>query len=593
MPLSKPANYLYEFGPFRLDTRARLLLRDGVTAPLRTKALEVLLLLVRYSGQIIEKDVLMQQVWPGTMVTENNLAQSISALKKALGQDPAGHKYIETISGRGYRFVAGVRSLLDEGTESGIRSAGYPRSAEIGVAVGSLAVLPFTLVGAESQDEYLELGMADAIITRLSNATQLIVRPTTSVRRYDGQAQDPVAAGRELKVESVLVGTIQRVSQTIRLTVQLVRAGDGAALWAAKFDAQSNNILEAQDLISEQVARALLLRLSGEEKRLLAKRQTESAEAHQAYLKGRYFWNKRNEEGLKKGIEYFQQAIDADPNYALAHTGLADSYAHQGVFHYLSPREAFPKATEAILKALEIDDTLAEAHTSLAHIKLYYDFDWAGASRELKRAIELNPNYATAHHWYGWYLLATGSFDRALAEIKRALEVDPLSLIINAVLGVCWLRAREYDLAIAQFRKSLEIDPNFAFAHCCLGVAEAQQARFEDAIAALKRAVDLSGGGQLMTGALGYVYAACGQTLEARRLLDDLKELSRQRYVSPFTLAVIYAGLGAKEQALACFEKAYRERSRSLFWANINPMLDSLRPEPRFQSLLRRVGFPE
>ncbi len=591
MPLAKSTNDLYEFGPFRLDTSARLLLRDGVVAPLRTKAFEVLLLLVRYSGQVIEKEVLMQQVWPDTMVTENNLAQSISALKRALGQEHTGPKYIETISGRGYRFVAGVRRLLDEGGESGFWSGSHPKPAEIGVAVGSLAVLPFTLMGAEGQDEYLELGMADAIITRLSNATQLIVRPTTSVRRYNGQAQDPVAVGRELKVESVLVGTIQRVDGIVRLTTQLVRAGDGMALWAAKFDAQCDNILEAQDLISEQVARALLLRLSGDEKRLLAKRQTESAEAHQAYLKGRYFWNKRNEVGLKKGLEYFQQAIDADSNYALAHTGLADSYAHLGVFHYLSPREAFPKATAAILKALEIDDALAEAHTSLAHIKLYYDFDWPGAARELKRAIELNPNYATAHHWYGWYLLATGSFDRALAEIKRALEVDPLSLIINAVLGVCWLCAREYDLAIAQFRKTLEIDPNFAFAHYYLGVAEAQQARFKDAIATLKRAVDLSGGGQLMTGTLGYVYAACGQTLQARRLLDDLKDLSTRRYVSPFALAIIYAGLGGKEQALASFEKAYRERSWSLFWANINPLLDNLRAEPRFQNLIGRITF--
>ncbi len=591
MPLSKPANHLYEFGPFRLDTRARLLLRDGVAAPLRTKALEVLLLLVRYSGQIIEKDVLMQQVWPDTMVTENNLSQAISALKKALGQEPTGPKYIETISGRGYRFVAGVRGLLDEGTESDIRSLLYPGPAEIGVAVGSLAVLPFTLVGAESQDEYLELGMADAIITRLSNATQLIVRPTTSVRKYGGQAQDPVAAGRELKVESVLVGAIQRVSRTIRLTVQLVRAGDGAALWAAKFDAQWSDILEAQDLISEQVARALLLRLSGEEKRLLAKRQTESAEAHQAYLKGRYFWNKRNEDGLKKGIEYFQQAVAADPNYALAYTGLADAHSHLGVFNYLPPHETFPKAKAAVLKALEIDDALAEAHTSLAHINLYYDFDWTEAERELKRAIELKENYATAHHWYGWYLLTTGSYDHALAEIERALDLDPLSPIINTMLGVCWLYARQYDRAIEQFRKTLEIDPYFALAHYYLGVARAQQMMFEGAVADLKNSVEFSGGGQMMLGALGHVYAVWGKTSEARKALNDLKELSTQRYVSPFSLGIIHAGLGAKEQALACFEKAYRERSWSLFWANINPLLDNLRAEPRFRNLIGRITF--
>lgn len=457
---SETAQPCYEFGPFRLDATERLLLRDGEPILLPPKAFDTLLVLVANCGRILKKDDLMKAVWPETLVEENNLSQYVSALRKALGDDPNGHRYIETVPRLGFRFVARV---IEAGEA---RAGGFARAPESargeGAPVRSIAVLPFKYLGGAGGDEYLGLGIADAIITRLSNLRQIVVRPTSSVRKYAGTAQDPLVAGRELRVEAVLEGNIQRAGNRIRATVQLISVRHEAPLWAEKFDVEFRDIFTVEDATSEQVARALILKLTREERELLAKRYTADSEAYQLYLKGRYNWNKRSQGGLRTASSYFQQAIDKDPSYALAYAGLADCHNLHSYYGELPPRESFPKAKAASIKALEIDDGLAEAHTSLAFVRAWYDWDWPAAESEFQRALELNPNYATAHHWYALFLTAMERAGEALEEIQLAHEIDPLSLPINRDVGLVYHRARQCDRAIEQYLETIELDPRFA-----------------------------------------------------------------------------------------------------------------------------------
>lgn len=465
-------------------------------------------------------------------------------------------------------------------------------------SINSLAVLPFKPLVAESRDEALELGMADALITRLSHLRQIHVLPTSSVRKYAALEQDPLAAGRELKVDSVLDGSLQRVGDRIRVTVQLVRVKDGSALWAETFDEKFSDIFAIEDSISRRVVTGLMLTLTGEEKKQLTKRYTENTEAHQLYLKGRYYWNKRTEEGLKKGIEYFNQAIEKDPGYALAYAGLADCYWLMGSgAAWLSPLVGASKGKAAALKALQIDETVAEAHTSLAAITLFYDWDWSGAEQQFKRAIELNPRYATAHHWYAFYLTLMGRPDEGIAEIKRAQELDPLSLIISTDFGFLLYFARRYDEAMEQLRNVIEMDPHFTTAHVRLGQVYEQKAMYEEAVAEFQKAVTLSPEGSYLYLARTYVlartYALLGNRDEAVRILHEATKLSKKRHISPYAIALIYAGLGEKDRAFAWLERAYAERSNWLVGLKVDPRVDNLRSDPRFAELLRRMNFPE
>ena len=594
MSLRKTTRHRYDFGPFRLDVVMRRLHNGSEIVPLTHKALDLLLALVRNAGQLIEKEELMCQVWPDVVVEESNLTQHIHLLRKALGQERDEPLYIETIPGHGYRFMAGVREIIDDQRSGGSENqsaislpAIWPQSAIV-----SLAVLPFRLLGAEGHDQYLELGLADALITRLSNVLQIVVRPTSAVLRYARAERDPVAVGRELRVDVILEGGIQRTGEKIRVTVQLVRVADGATIWADKFDERFTEILTVEDVISEQVARALMLRLSGAGRQKLAKRYTENTAAYHLYLKGRYFWNKITEQGLLKAIENFEQAVEIDPDYALAYVGLADSYLVLADLGYRSSKEALPKAQAAALKAIAIDESLAEAHTSLALTRFYYNWDFAGAGQEFLCALELNPNYATAHHWYGWYLIGIGAHDQAVAELERAQEIDPLSLIINTTLGISFLSEGQYDRAIGYFRNVIDIDPHFAESHHCLGLAYAHQARTEEAVAELQQAIRLSGSSPLTSGSLGYIHAIRGNRAEAHRALDKLREQSKHRYVSPYYLARVYAGLGENDSAFVWLEHAYQARSHYLAYIKTDLLLDHLRSDPRFRELMRRVGFP-
>ncbi|MGH2619502.1 MAG: tetratricopeptide repeat protein, partial [Anaerolineales bacterium] len=401
---------------------------------------------------------------------------------------------------------------------------------------------------------------------------------------------DPQKAGRDLNVQAVLTGRVVERDGALNIQADLVSVDDGSQLWGRQYSRKFSDILTLQDEIAREVSEKLGLRSTVEQQKRLAKRSTENTEAYQLYLKGRYYWNRRTAQTLKRAVEYFQQAIDKDPGYALAYAGLADCYALYPNYQVESPRDSGPKAKAAATRALEIDNTLAEAHASLAWTLMQYEWDWAGAEREFQRSIELDPNYPTAHHWYGICLAATGRTGQAIASMKRAQQLDPLSMIINAGVGLELYFARRYDEAIEQIRKALEMDPNFAEGHRYLGMAYEQEAMYREAIAEFQKAFELSGGSPSMLGFLGHAYALSVNRGKALRAIADLDELSKRRYVSPSNTAVIYTGLGDKERALEWLEKALDDRSYDVIRLKVDPRLDGLRADRRFANLLRRMG---
>ena len=584
--MGKSSQLIYEFGPFRLCARESVLLRAGEPVPLTPKAFDTLLLLIENRGHILEKNELMKRLWPSSFVEENNLNQNISVLRKALGEAHGQQRYIETISKRGYRFIAAVRETREANGRRGVPfpSAGSQRG------MNSISVLPFRPLGSNRSDDYLGLGMADALITKLGNLSQIVVRPTSAVRKYNSVSQTPAAAGKALKVDAILEGTIQKAAGKIRVTVQFVRVEDGATLWAARFDEKFTNIFDVQDSISDKVSELLMLKLSAEDRKRLIKHGTESSEAHNAYLRGRYFWNKRTEEGLRKAIDYFQQAVEIDPGYALAHGGIADCYTLLGEYGYMAPRVALSLARSAASRALEIDEGLAEAHTSLADVKLFYDWDWKGAKCEFERALELNPNYATGYHWYSWYFLGRCEFQSATATIGRAKDLDPLSLIINTTVAMPYYYARQYDRALELLRQALEMDDNFALAHTYMGMCQLQRGQHEEALREFQRARSLEDIPRTLA-LLGCAEAASGDLSRAHATLQELTEVSARRYVSPYNLACIHASCGEHDQAFDDLDAACREHCGGLIWLKIDPILDPIRPDPRFQTLLRHVGL--
>lgn len=461
------------------------------------------------------------------------------------------------------------------------------------MAVRSLAVLPFTVLSTEGNDAYLGLGMAETVITKLSALQQLIIRPTSAVRQYLSPQQDPLAAGREQRVDAVLDGSLQRVGERLRVTARLLQVRDGSVLWAWQQDTQHDRDLFAvQDAIADAVTQALRLQLSDKERTWLVQRHTDNIAAYHTYIKGRHFWNQRTEEALKHALEYFQQAIEIDPTYALAYAGLADANTTLGYGSYLAPHETFPHAKQAALHALEWDTSLAEPHTSLAYVKLYYEWDWAGAERAFQHAIALNPHYATAHHWYSVYLTAMERPDAARREIQRAHELDPLSLIIHTDIGFALYYARQYDQAIAQLRTTLEMTCQFPLAHLWLGRAYQQQGRYAEALAAFREASMGLGEWPVTIAAMGYVYGVSGQTAEAHRVLAQLHQLAQHRYVTAYGVALVYAGLGEHDHAFAWLQKALEERTHWLVWLKLDPRWDGLCADPRFVDLLRRIGLP-
>lgn len=583
-----PDSRLYQFGPFCLDAGERVLLREGRVVPLPAKALSTLLALVLSRGQLVEKEVLIEKVWPDEFVEEGNLAQHIFTLRKALGETVENAKYIETVPRRGYRFVAPVSERRKESAEVvndvSKRIPLKKDTPERLVDIPSIAVLPFETLGATTQDEYLGLGIADALITRLSKLRKVKVRPTSAVR--NAVKDNAVSVGRALKVATVLEGTIQKWDEYIRVTVQLVSIRDGATLWAERFDEKFTNIFAIEDSISEQAATALTVKLTAEEQELLAKRYTENTQAHQAYLKGRYFFERRSQESLTKSIEYFELAIRIDPDYAIAYAGLAECYCMLISFDLVPPRNSMPKAKEAALKAISIEPNLAEAHAALGWI-LLNDWEWTAAEKEFNLAIELNVNYATGHHYYAIYLRHMRRFDVSLAETKKAQELDPTSASRKATEGVTLYCAGRYDEAIEELRQALELDVNNTIAHYGLARIYVQQGMYEAAITEYERTISVFGKSPELLAHLGYVYAVSGRREAAQKVLDELEESSKRHYVSSFYRALVCVGLDQKEEAFEWLERGYQEHDVNLVSLAVEPTLANLREDPRFTRLLQ------
>src|SRR5882724_2113082 len=459
----------------------------------------------------------------------------------------------------------------------------------------SLAVLPFTYVNtdpnvmADPDREYLSDGITESIINHLSQLPNLRVIPRSTVFHYKDKEVDPQPVGHELGVRTVLMGRIIQRGDNLTIRTELVDVENNRQLWGEQYDRKVSDLLALQGEIAEEISNKLRLRwLTKTERQQITRNYTENTEAYQLYLKGRYYWNKRTSEGLGKAAVFFEQAIEKDPNYALAYSGLADSYSVPQ--NPIAPRDRMPKAKAAAMKAIELDDTLAEAHASLGNVKHIYDWDFAGAEKEFKRAIELNSNYTSAHHFYALLLASLGRWQEANDQIKRALELEPFSLIINSSAGRILYLEREYDQAIEQLRKALELDPNFARAHFFLGQVYQQKGLNEQAVAEFQKALQLDVNQYLLAG-LGYAYATSGKRDEAMKVLDQLKDLSKQRYASSYGVAIIHLGLGEKDAAFESLEKAYQERSEGLSSLMVEPRWDSLRADPRFADLMRRVGL--
>lgn len=595
--MSRPTPRAFEFGPFRLDAKEHRMMREGKPVPLTPKAFETLLILVRNGGRVVDKESLIKTLWPDTFVEDNNLAVNISALRKALGENENGHRYIENIPKRGYRFTADVKEVWE--ADDVARSASRASPASAGAreedalpeaVINSLAVLPLINATDDPGVEYLSDGITESLINKLSQFPQLRVMARSMVFRHKGRDVDPQEVGRDLGVHAVLTGRLIQLGDSLIIRTELTDVRNGQHLWGEQYNRKPSDLLAVQEEISWEISEKLRLKLSGEQKRRLTKRYTESTEAYSTYLKGRFYWNKRTLDGLKKGAEYFEQAISIDPQYALPHAGLADSYLLLGSVEYcaLDPQEARRRARAAALEALRIDDSLAEAHASLAYVKMF-DWDWTDALKEFEQAMELNPSYATARHWYALYLMAMNRQREALREIERAREIDPLSLPINA--GVAWhfFLTRQYERAVEECERTLEMDSNFYMAHFLRGLAYVQLSKHKQALEEYQKGSQLSGSTPLLLAAQGHAYALLGRVNAAQDILAELFQLARERYVSPYYIAVIYTGLGQTDKAFEWLRSACANHSEGLTWLKVDPTIDSLRSDERFNELIRRV----
>ena len=609
---------VFRFGPYRLDAERRVLLRAGQSIPLTPRAFEVLLYLVRNPGQTVDKDELLHAVWSDVAVTEGNLAQAISTLRKALGDSPADHQFVVTAPRHGYRFVGEV-VLERPGVEPLPPDSGHPslarwrrRPGALAVAatslllliaagvtqllrsrphstrrIESLAVLPLDNLSGDPAQQYFADGMTDALITELAKLDPLRVISRTSVMRFRN-AKTPVARiARELGVQAVVEGTVMRSGDRVRITIQLIDAGADAHLWSESYERNAENILTLQSEVARAIAGQIHVVLTPEhEARLRASHPVPPA-AQEAYLRGRFFWNKRTAEGLQEALRQFQEAVRRDAGYAAAHAGLADTYAVLPSYGLAAPDKAFPLARAAAARALELDDGLAEAHASLGFTRFHFDWDWEGAARELQRARELNPSYATARQWYAEILSARGKHAEALDEIRLARETDPLSVVIQANLGRLLLFARRYDEAVQELEQAALMDRQFAWAYALLALARAHAGRTGEATAAAETARALSGGA---SEPLAYVEALRGDRSAARGRLRAIESRAQGSSGESYYVAGIHAVLGDQGNAMRWLERAVAERHSSLVFAAVDPAFDRMRADPRFAALLERIG---
>jgi len=639
--------HLLVFGPFRLDPEQRLLLRDQRPIPLSPKAFDLLLVLVQRRGQLVLKDDLMQILWPDTFVEESNLGQQVFQLRKALGETAQDSSYIVTVPGRGYRFAQEVRLAAADGEQESeeqivvasrslarvVIEEGSPASpwhaltsgagqirTRVAVAVTAgliiagcvawrlhyrsaqatnpgrvmLAVLPFQNLTGDPEEEYFADGITEEMITKLGqlHPEQLGVIARASVMGYKHGDKRLDQVGRELSVQYVLEGSLRRTADHLRITAQLIRVKDQSHLWAEDYDRQLQDVLSVEDEVAAVVAREIQLRLTPQQRLNLSSARVVNPEAHEAYLKGRFFWNKRTEGGFRKAVEYFNDAIAKDPNYAQAYAGLADAYLLLGGYGFEPQEDTIPSAKQAALRAVQIDDTLAEPHTTLGLVYVA-EWNWAEAEKSYKRAIELDPNYSVAHHWHGDGYLAgiPGKTEEMLSELRKAHELDPLSPMITTDLARRLCYAGRCDEGMKLFQEVLKIDPDFVQAHYYLSEAYELRGMYPEAIAEVQK-INSPDATRYVTGQLGHIYALQGRRREALEVVSRLQQLSQRTYVDPRYIANIYVALGEKDLAFVWLEKAYEEHSSTIPGLKTSWVYDPIRSDPRFADLVRRVGIP-
>jgi TolB-like protein/DNA-binding winged helix-turn-helix (wHTH) protein/Tfp pilus assembly protein PilF len=599
---------IYEFGEFRLDPEARILVQGGKIVPVTPKALELLRALLERPGEVVAKDDLIKAVWPDTFVEESNLTSNISILRKQLGVHPEGGEYIETLPKRGYRFIAEVKQVHASEPKRPSR-----RGVVLGIAAGlcalllgllierprvrlpafgvvprveSLAVLPLANLSGDPAQEYFADGMTEALTAELAQIGALRVISRTSVMRYKNTKKPLPEIARELKVDAVILGSVLRSSQRVRITAELIQASTDRHLWARTYERSLDDILDLESEIARAIAGEVQAKVTPQEQGRLARNRAVNHDAYEAYLKGRYYENQFTEDSLSKSIEYFEQAIKLDPRYAAAYAGLADGWMHLEAIG-APPEQVHPQALEAATKALQLDDTLGEAHSAMAGVK-GHEWDWETAERETQKALQLNPGDAAAHLFHSNRLRRLGRSEESIAEARRALDLDPLSVLGNEQLASSYLSARQYDLAIEQYQKTLELYPNQAGPRDSLGWAYVYKGLYDKGLQEIEKSY---GEDPDLSPEVAYVYAVSGNRAKARQILQRLLNLSKQAPIQPHHFALIYAGLGMNEEALVWLEQAYQQHSRMMVWLKVDQRFDRLRPDPRFQDLMRRVGL--
>ncbi|HEX3250128.1 MAG TPA: winged helix-turn-helix domain-containing protein [Pyrinomonadaceae bacterium] len=581
---SSSPNSFYEFGPFLLDPSLPLLFRDGEPVQLSLKALETLVALVKHSGQVVKREHLIEIVWPNTVVEENNLSVNISLLRKALGDREDGDQYIETVPRRGYRFTATVRDVPNQSAQL------EPAPSGRGAHALSIGVLPFNQIGNSVGEDYLGIGLCDTLITRLSNVRRFVMRPTSSVVRYEAGTIEPLAAGRELKVDYVVDGRIRRAGKTLRVNVQLLRISEEAICWAGQFDEKLTDVLQLEDSISEQIALALIPQMTADEREQLAKRGTDNPEAFEEYLRGRFHFNSLTEDGFAKALAAYERAIQLDPSYALAHTGIADYYYFLAVWGVMPSNKCLAACEAAARRAVEVDPDLAEAHAALG-FALSGRFKWADGERHVLRALELSPNSALAHLRYGNHLVQQGFVEESVQQARRSLELDPLSPIYQFSLGWGLYFARRFEECLQQYQSMISAHPLNPMAYFGLAWVARHIGLHDEALSAMKRAEELSNGSLMMTTARGQAYAAAGMRREAEQVLENIAALPPDCYVIPYHVALIYHFLGDKDKTLLALEEAFEQRDLWLVWIGVEPAFDNLCSDKRFQRLLELTGL--
>ena len=572
---------ILRFGVFEVNFRSGELRKHGLKIKLQEKPFQVLATLLEHPGNVVTREELRRKLWPDdTFVDfEHSINIALNKLRAALSDSAKNPRFVETLARHGYRFIAPVNKRK-------------PANALAGKI--RLVILPFKNLSNDPAQDYFSEGLTEEMITQIGRLQprRLGVIARSTVMHYKDSDKRVAAIGEELGAHFILEGSVRRALDRVRISAQLIQVEDQTHLWAQTYDRQLVDVLDIQRDVAKRISRSLSVELLPAQQKALAHPSTRNSEAYEAYLRGRYFWNRRTEEAIGKALFYFEQAIEKDPGFALAYTGVADCYDTLGFYGGLPPEEAANRAETASLRALEIDQGLAEAHTSLAFARMLFKWDWEGAEQEFKLALDLNPNYVGGHHWYGLFLAMMGRFEEALALIKLALDLDPLSMVLNTHLGWVFYFARQFDRAVQQLRKALEMDPDFAVGHYFLGLVYLQKGLFPEAIVEFQTASDLVVYHQAPISGLGLAHGLAGRKVEARRCLEQLLQHSKKGYVAPYYVTCVWIGLGDTGQAFHWLEKAFEEHSSWMVPLKVDPIVDGLRSDPRFKNLIQRVGLP-